>query len=260
MNWQEYYRSRTISPDEAAAMVKPGMRVDFPLAAGTVIQRALAARGKQIGGVVIPGCPRRLPTGDGWVETSRGISRSSSSCSSATWDAPRTTGNRRRTCPIYFRPHSSPTTSGRRKTSRSTRFRQRHHAQREGFRQLWAASVEQADVRAARTSCDCRGRREPDAHLRRRVHACLEFEYFVEGTPPPPDQAVIESALAAMDAEKRDGIRAIIAEVGVERIWPLVQYLQRTPLSDFACCSASRRRLRSSRRLRDTSANLSKTA
>src|SRR5208283_4602477 len=30
----------------------PGMRVSFPLAAGTVMQAALAARGKQIGGVV----------------------------------------------------------------------------------------------------------------------------------------------------------------------------------------------------------------
>src|ERR1700728_3869187 len=52
MNWQEHYRSRTISVDEAAAMVKPGMRVDFPLAAGTAMQRALAARGKQMDGVI----------------------------------------------------------------------------------------------------------------------------------------------------------------------------------------------------------------
>ena len=60
-----------------------------------------------------------------------------------------------------------------------------------------------------------------------------EFEYFVDGTPPPPDLAVIDASLAAMDAEKREGIRAIIAEVGVERIWPLVQYLQRVALSDL---------------------------
>ena len=60
-----------------------------------------------------------------------------------------------------------------------------------------------------------------------------EFEYFVDGTPPPPDLAVIDASLAAMDAEKREGLRAIIAEVGVERIWPLVQYLQRVALSDL---------------------------
>jgi 4-hydroxybutyrate CoA-transferase len=60
-----------------------------------------------------------------------------------------------------------------------------------------------------------------------------EFEYFIEGTPPPPDHAIIESALAAMDTEKSEGIRAIIVEVGVERIWPIVQYLQRTPLADL---------------------------
>jgi acyl-CoA hydrolase len=52
MNWQEHYRSRTISAEEAAAMVEPGMRVHFPLASGAVMQRALAARGKQIGGAV----------------------------------------------------------------------------------------------------------------------------------------------------------------------------------------------------------------
>ena len=42
-----------------------------------------------------------------------------------------------------------------------------------------------------------------------------EFDYFVDGTPPPPDMAVIEAELATMDAEKRAGIRAIIAEEGV---------------------------------------------
>ena len=52
MNWQEYYRARTIPADEAAAMVKAGMRVDFPFASGTVMQRALAARGKNLDGVV----------------------------------------------------------------------------------------------------------------------------------------------------------------------------------------------------------------
>src|SRR5260370_38643753 len=36
-----------------------------------------------------------------------------------------------------------------------------------------------------------------------------------------------------MDTEKRIGIRAIIAEVGVERIWPLVQYLHRVALTDL---------------------------
>jgi 4-hydroxybutyrate CoA-transferase len=60
-----------------------------------------------------------------------------------------------------------------------------------------------------------------------------EFEYFVDGTPPPPDLAAIDRALALMDAEKRDGIRAIIAETGPERIWPIVQYLQRTSLGDL---------------------------
>src|ERR1700685_3653424 len=52
MQWLGHYRWGTISPEEAAARVKPGMRVDFPFAAGTVMQRALAVRGRKLDGVV----------------------------------------------------------------------------------------------------------------------------------------------------------------------------------------------------------------
>ena len=60
-----------------------------------------------------------------------------------------------------------------------------------------------------------------------------EFEYFVDGTPPPPDLAVIERELALMDASKREGIRAIIAEHGIERIAPIIQYLARMSVADL---------------------------
>ncbi|HEY6393855.1 MAG TPA: hypothetical protein VIX12_00485, partial [Candidatus Binataceae bacterium] len=52
MNWQEHYRSRQITVEEAAAMVKPGMRIHFPLAGGAEVQRALVARAEKIGGAV----------------------------------------------------------------------------------------------------------------------------------------------------------------------------------------------------------------
>src|SRR5205085_7383732 len=48
----EHYQSRQISAEEAAALVKPGMRVHFPLASGVVMQRALGAHAKKIGGLV----------------------------------------------------------------------------------------------------------------------------------------------------------------------------------------------------------------
>ncbi|HVA39818.1 MAG TPA: hypothetical protein VNF49_04090, partial [Candidatus Binataceae bacterium] len=66
MDWQKHYESRRLGPEAAAALVKPGMRVHFPLAASMVMQRALCARAEQIGGAI----DLRLsaPLGDaGWL-------------------------------------------------------------------------------------------------------------------------------------------------------------------------------------------------
>ena len=61
-----------------------------------------------------------------------------------------------------------------------------------------------------------------------------EFDYFVDGTPPPPDLALIERELAKMDDAKRAGVRKVIEEMGVERIAPVIQYLARMSLDGFA--------------------------
>ncbi len=234
MNWQEHYRSRTISADEAAAMVKPGMRVDFPLAAGTVMQRALAARGKQIDGVVDVRMSSPL-IDPGWLNGEvaahfriefelfiGNLGRPAHDRHQATY-LPNlfSTG---------FKPHderpaedqpvdfafvnvTTPNAKGF-VSFGPHQWNKRMYARRARH------AVAEVDASMTRTYGDV------------YMHVS-EFDYFVEGTPPRPDPAVIEQALASMDAEKRDGIRAIIAEVGVERIWPIVQYLPRTPLKDL---------------------------
>jgi 4-hydroxybutyrate CoA-transferase len=60
-----------------------------------------------------------------------------------------------------------------------------------------------------------------------------EFDYFVEGTPPPPDLAAIDRELAKMDPEKREGVKKVIEEVGVALLAPVIQYLTRMSVADL---------------------------
>jgi len=234
MNWQEYYKSRTISAEEAAAKVKAGMRVNFPLAAGTVMQRALAARGKAIGGVVELRMSSPL-VDPGWFGGDAApffkvefelfignLGRPSHDRRAAAY-LPNlfSTGFKAHDerpgedKPIDFtfvnvtKPNAKGYVSfGPHRWNKRTYVRKARHA------------IAEVDANMTRTHGDVY------AHV-------SEFDYFVEGTPPPPDLALIERELALMDAEKRDGIRAIIATEGVVRIWPIVQYLQRSTLNDI---------------------------
>jgi len=234
MNWQEYYRSRTIPADEAAALVKPGMRVAFPFAAGTVMQRALAASGKHLDGVV----DLRLSSpliDPGWLNGDV-ASRFRIEFELFLGNLGRPVHDRQQAAYLpnlfstSFKPHDerpsedkpidftfvnvTPPNSKGFVSFGPHQWNKRMYARRARH------TIAEVDASLIRTYGDV------------YMHVS-EFEYFVEGTPPPPDLNVIETALAAMDAEKRAGIRAIIAAVGVERIWPLVQYLQRTQVSDL---------------------------
>jgi 4-hydroxybutyrate CoA-transferase len=60
-----------------------------------------------------------------------------------------------------------------------------------------------------------------------------EFAYFVDGTPAPPDLAMIDRELAKMDQDKRTGVKKVIEEVGIERIAPIIQYLARMSVQDL---------------------------
>ncbi|MGH7933049.1 MAG: hypothetical protein ACREQN_07755 [Candidatus Binataceae bacterium] len=48
MNWKEYYETRRISAEAAAALVRAGMRVQFPLANKPIVQQALVARTEEL--------------------------------------------------------------------------------------------------------------------------------------------------------------------------------------------------------------------
>ncbi|HYK65463.1 MAG TPA: acetyl-CoA hydrolase/transferase C-terminal domain-containing protein, partial [Patescibacteria group bacterium] len=234
MNWQEYYRSRMISPDEAAAMVKAGMRVDFPLAAGTVMQRALAARGKQLDGAVDVRLSSPL-TDPGWL-AGEVASRFRIEFELFIGNLGRPVHDRGQATYLpnlfstAFKPHDERPAEDRPidftfvnvTTPNAKGFVSfgPHQWNKRMYARRARHAVAEVDANMTRTHGDV------------YMHVS-EFEYFVEGTPPPPDLNVLEQALAAMDAEKREGIRQIIAEAGVERIWPLVQYLQRARVPDL---------------------------
>ena len=234
MNWQEYYRSRTISPDEAAAKVKPGMRVDFPLAAGTVMQRALAARGKQLDGVVDVRLSSPL-TDPGWL-AGEVASRFRIEFELFIGNLGRPVHDRGQAAYLpnlfstAFKPHDERPAEDRpidfafvnvtRPNAKGFVSFGPHQWNKRMYARRARHAIAEVDANLTRTHGDV------------YMHVS-EFEYFVEGTPPPPDLNVLEQALAALDAEKREGIRQIIAEAGVERIWPLVQYLQRAKVPDL---------------------------
>jgi 4-hydroxybutyrate CoA-transferase len=234
VNWQEHYQSRMIAAEQAAAMVKPGMRVSFPLAAGGVIQRALAARGGQIGGTV--DVRLSAPVFDpGWLSTDM----------SATFriEFELFIGNMGR--PVHDRHGASYLPNLFATAFKATDERPGEAKQLDitfvnvtppnphGFVSFgphqWnkRSHLRRAKIKVA----------EVDKNLTRThgdvwMHAS-EFDYFVEGTLPPPDPAAVERAVGELDPEKREGVRQIIAEAGVEAILPILLYLKRMELDDI---------------------------
>ncbi|HYL60079.1 MAG TPA: acetyl-CoA hydrolase/transferase C-terminal domain-containing protein [Candidatus Acidoferrales bacterium] len=234
MNWNEHYRSRTISADEAAALVKPGMRVHFPLAGGSVMQRALAARAKELDGAVDLRLSSPL-VDPGWLSGAMAahfrvefelfignLGRPSHDQLRSTYlpnlfstgfKANDERPNESKPIDFTFVNVTTPNAKGF-VSFGPHQWNKRMYARRARH------AIAEVDATMTRTHGDV------------YMHVS-EFEYFVDGTPPPPDLGAIERELSMMDAEKRDGIRAIIAEAGPERIWPIVQYLQRTSLTDL---------------------------
>jgi 4-hydroxybutyrate CoA-transferase len=234
VDWKDYYRSRQLSAQQAASLVKPGMRVHFPLIGGSVIQRALAARAEQIGGQV----DLRLasPMFDpGW------FSRDLSSIFKIEFEV--FIGNVGRAChdqkfatylpnllstgfktyderpaedkpiDIAFINTSAPTAKGF-VSFGPHQWNKRMYVKRARY------AVAEVDPTLIRPHGDV------------YMHVS-EFDYFVDGTPPPPDLAAIERELARLDEAKRAAVRKVVEEAGPERILPLVPYLERTPVEDL---------------------------
>ncbi len=234
MDWKEHYRSRTISTEEAAALVKPGMRIDFPLAAGSVMQRALAARADKIGGVV--------------------NLRMSSPAVDPGWFSRDLTAKFQIELELFIgnlaRPHHDQHLGTYLPNLLSTTFKPNDERPGEdkpidivfvnttppndkGFVSFgphqWNKRMYVRRARCAVAEVD---RSLPRVHGDVYMHVS-EFQYFVEATPPPPDLGAVERELQLMDPEKREGMRKVIAEAGIERIAPIIQYLARTSVADL---------------------------
>jgi len=234
MNWKEHYQSRRISTEAAAALVKPGMRVHFPLSSGLVMMRALGARAENIGGIV----DLRLtsPLADpGW------FSRDLSAIFRIEFEVfignlGRPTHDARKAAYLpnllssNFKAHDER--PGENKPIDIT-FVNTTPPNTQGFVSFgphqWNKRMY---VRRARIAVA-----EVDATLTRTygdvyMHVS-EFDHFVDGTPPPPDLALIDRELAKMDDGKRAGVKKVIEEIGVERIAPVIQYLARMSVEDL---------------------------
>ncbi len=233
MNWQEYYQARLIAPEQAAAMVKPGMRVNFPLAAGAVMQRALYARAEQLDGAI--DVRFNAPAFDaGWF--ARDLSAFRIEFELFIGNLGRPVHDRQAAAYLpnlfstAFKAHDER--PGEEKPIDFT-FVNVTPPNSKGFVSFGPFQWNKRSyVRHARHAVA-----EVDATLI-RTHGDVwmhvsEFDYFVEGTPPPPDPAAIERAIEALEPEKRAGMRAIVAEVGLERIFPVAGFLQRLPLGDI---------------------------
>lgn len=234
MDWQEYFRSRRISPEEAAALVKPGMRVHFPLVNGPVMQRTLAAHADRIGGKVnLRFCSPLVDPG--W------FSGDMSSVFNVEFElfignVGRPLHDRRLASYVpnllsrNFKPHDERPAEDK---PIDIVFVTTGVPNSKGFLSFgphqWNKRMY---IRRARSAVA-----EMDATLP-RVHGDVymhvsEFAHFVDTTPPPPDAAAIERELEKLDEAKRAEVREIVQQAGLERVWPIVQFLPRTPPQDL---------------------------
>ena len=234
MNWKEHYQSRHISTDEAAALVQPGMRVHFPLAAGLVMQRVLGTRAHDIGGMIDLRLSSPL-VDPGWFANDwSAIFRIEfelfiGNLGRPTHDAKRAAylpnllssnfkalderPNEAKPIDITFVTVTPPNAHG------YVSFGPHQWNKRMYVRRARMA-VAEVDTTLTRTHGDV------------YMHVS-EFAYFVDVTPPPPDLGAVERELAKMDADKREGVSRVMAEVGVERVAPIIHYLARMSVQDL---------------------------
>lgn len=234
MNWHEYYKSRELSAEAAAALVKAGMRVDFPLACGAVMQRALAARAAQLEGAIDLRLSSPL-VDPGW------LGRDLSATFRIEFEAfignlGRPAHDQRRTSYLpnllstSFKPHDER--PGEDKPVDIV-FVNTSPPNPRGFvsfgPHMWNKRMYVRRARCAVAETDatlCRTHGDVYMHV-------SEFAYFVDGTPPKPDPDALERELAALDEQKRNGVRSIVERIGIERVWPVAQYLRVMPLADL---------------------------
>jgi 4-hydroxybutyrate CoA-transferase len=232
MEWQEHYRSRQISTEAAARLVKQGMRVHFPLAGGTIMQRALAARAHELHGSIDVRVSSPLADPGWFANDLSTIFKLEFELFIGNIGRPAHDALRGSYLPntfsLGFKAHDERPDEAK---PIDITFVNITPPNAKGFVSFGPHQWnKRAYIRHARMVVA-----EVDQNLT-RTHGDVwmhisNFDYFVEGTPPAPDPGALERELALMDAEKRDAMRAIATEVGVERMLPIVTYLQRmTPI------------------------------
>ena len=232
-DWQEHYRSRWISSDDAARLVKPGMRVHFPLAGGSVMQRALAARAGELAGSIDVRLTSPL-VDPGWFANDLShIFKLEFELFIGNLGRPAHDAHRGTYLPNLFTAgfKALDERPGEAKPIDIT-FVNVTPPNARGFVSFGPHQWNKREyIRHARTVVA-----EIDQSLTRThgdvwMHAS-ELDYFVEGTPPAPDPAVLENELAQMEPAKREELRTIVAEAGIERVLPIVRYLARMSTMD----------------------------
>jgi len=232
-DWQEHYRASLISVQDAARLVKPGMRVHFPIAGGSIVQRALAARSGELAGSVDVRLTSPL-IDPGWFTSELGqafqfefelfignLARPSHDARrgsylpnlfSTAFKALDERPDEAKPIDVTFVNVTPPNGKG------FVSFGPHQWNKREYIRHAEVA-VAEVDKTLTRTHGDVW------MHVR-------EFDYFVEATPPTPDPASVECELAQMEPGKRDQVRGIVAEAGIERVLPIARYLARMSPSE----------------------------
>ncbi|HVA67801.1 MAG TPA: acetyl-CoA hydrolase/transferase C-terminal domain-containing protein [Candidatus Binataceae bacterium] len=234
MEWREHYESHRLTPEAAAAMVKPGMRVHFPLVAGPLVQRALYARAESLAGAI--DIRTSAPLSDpGWY------SRDLSSIFRIEFEF--FIGNTAR--PAHdrhlgtylpnllsksFKAHDERPAEDKPidLTFIETTIPNAHGFVSFGPHQ-WNKRMYARRARMAVAITDSSMTR---THGDVYMHV-NEFAWFVAAATAAPDSAALERELASLDDNKRAGVRAIITRAGVEPVIALMPYLARTPLDEL---------------------------
>jgi 4-hydroxybutyrate CoA-transferase len=234
MNWQEHFKSHQLTPEEAARLVKAGMRVHFPLAAGGVVQRALGEQLEKLEGAIDVRLSSPL-VDPGWFGRDLShvvrlefelfignLGRPAHDRRSATY-LPNLFSKQ-------FKPHDERPDEDKPiditfvnvtpPNSKGFVSFGPHQWNKRGYVRRARVAVAEIDRSLGRTYGDV------------YMHVS-EFDWFVEATPPAPDPVALEHELAKMDDDKRAGVRAVIAEAGIDRVWPIIQYLQRMSVQDL---------------------------
>ncbi len=230
MNWEEHYKARQISPEQAAELVKPGMRVHFPPMHGPLVPRALAARVQKLEGpidlrlaspLLDPGWGSGSLSADLSIEFEifignvgrplhdRKLAAYLPNLFSTSFKVHDERPAEDKPVDIVFVTTSPPNAQGF-VCFGAHQWNKRMYARRA------RCAVAEIDRSTLRTHGDV------------YMHVS-EFEYFVD---LPPNLETIEDVLARMEPQKREAVREIIAQAGLARVGRITAYLERSSPHD----------------------------